>query len=87
VFWVLSLQNALELVHGYLEQVLSYGHKEVLILYSALNICDPGDIMEARSLFANISVKRQVDPARLRWMRCYHVFVFFFCSNSNFVEG
>nr|CAB3485085.1 unnamed protein product [Digitaria exilis] len=41
-----SLQNALELVHGYLDQVPSYGHKEVLILYSALNTCDPGDIME-----------------------------------------
>ncbi|KAJ1271818.1 hypothetical protein BS78_06G155000 [Paspalum vaginatum] len=41
-----SLQNALELVHGYLDQIPSYGHKEVLILYSALNTCDPGDIME-----------------------------------------
>jgi transcription initiation factor TFIIH subunit 2 len=41
-----SLQNALELVHGYLNQVPSYGHKEVLILYSALNTCDPGNIME-----------------------------------------
>ena len=41
-----SLQNALELVHGYLNQIPSYGHKEVLILYSALNTCDPGDIME-----------------------------------------
>jgi transcription initiation factor TFIIH subunit 2 len=41
-----SLQNALELVHGYLDQVPSYGHKEVLILYSALNTFDPGDIME-----------------------------------------
>jgi hypothetical protein len=89
-----SLQNALELVHGYLEQVPSYGHKEVLILYSALNTCDPGDIMETiekckksklrcsviglvAELFANISVKRLVDPARLRWMRCFHVFVIF----------
>ncbi|KAE8806048.1 general transcription factor IIH subunit 2 [Hordeum vulgare] len=41
-----SLQNALELVHGYLNQIPSYGHKEVLFLYSALNTCDPGDIME-----------------------------------------
>lgn len=41
-----SLQNALDLVHGYLSQVPSYGHREVLILYSALNTCDPGDIME-----------------------------------------
>lgn len=42
-----SLQNALDLVHSFLSQVPSYGHREVLILYSALSTCDPGDIMEA----------------------------------------
>ena len=41
-----SLQNGLELVHDLLNQIPSYGHREVLILYSALNTCDPGDIME-----------------------------------------
>ncbi|KAL5998601.1 General transcription factor IIH subunit 2 [Asimina triloba] len=41
-----SLQNALDLVHGYLSKIPSYGHREVLILYSALSTCDPGDIME-----------------------------------------
>ncbi|KAK1271999.1 hypothetical protein QJS04_geneDACA022043 [Acorus gramineus] len=41
-----SLQNALDLVHGFLNQSPSYGHREVLILYSALSTCDPGDIME-----------------------------------------
>lgn len=41
-----SLQNSLELVHEYLSRIPSYGHREVLILYSALNTCDPGDIME-----------------------------------------
>ncbi|KAM1099891.1 hypothetical protein ACFX15_006203 [Malus domestica] len=41
-----SLQNALDLVHGYLNQIPSYGHREVLILYSALSTCDPGDILE-----------------------------------------
>ncbi|KAJ8631503.1 hypothetical protein MRB53_024826 [Persea americana] len=41
-----SLQNALDLVHGYLGQIPSYGHREVLILYSALSTCDPGDILE-----------------------------------------
>ncbi|KAK9279616.1 hypothetical protein L1049_013295 [Liquidambar formosana] len=29
-----SLQNALDLVHGYLNQIPSYGHREVLIIYS-----------------------------------------------------
>lgn len=42
-----SLQNALDLVCGYLDQIPSYGHREVLILYSALSTCDPGDIMES----------------------------------------
>ncbi|WCJ28796.1 General transcription factor IIH subunit 2 [Euphorbia peplus] len=41
-----SLQNALDLVHGYLDQIPSYGHREVLILYSALSTCDPGDILD-----------------------------------------
>ncbi|KAL6195730.1 hypothetical protein ACLB2K_031348 [Fragaria x ananassa] len=41
-----SLQNALDLVQGYLNQIPSYGHREVLIMYSALSTCDPGDIME-----------------------------------------
>ncbi|XP_058082146.1 general transcription factor IIH subunit 2 [Magnolia sinica] len=41
-----SLQNALDLVHGYLSKIPSYGHREVLILYSALSTCDPGDVME-----------------------------------------
>ncbi|KAK2643305.1 hypothetical protein Ddye_025068 [Dipteronia dyeriana] len=41
-----SLQNGLDLVHGFLNQIPTYGHREVLILYSALSTCDPGDIME-----------------------------------------
>ncbi|OVA09893.1 von Willebrand factor [Macleaya cordata] len=41
-----SLQNALDLVHDYLNKIPSYGHREVLILYSALSTCDPGDVME-----------------------------------------
>ncbi|XP_059626752.1 general transcription factor IIH subunit 2 [Cornus florida] len=41
-----SLQNALELIHDNLNQIPSYGHREVLIFYSSLSTCDPGDIME-----------------------------------------
>lgn len=41
-----SLQNGLDLVQSLLNQIPSYGHREVLILYSALSTCDPGDIME-----------------------------------------
>eukprot|EP01018_Ginkgo_biloba_P014436 Gb_10178 [translate_table: standard] len=42
-----SLQNSLDLAHSYLSQIPSYGHREVLILYSALSTCDPGDIMDS----------------------------------------
>ena len=38
-----SLQNALDLVHGYLNQIPSYDHREVLVLYSAVSTCDPGE--------------------------------------------
>lgn len=41
-----SLQNGLDLVRDLLNQIPSYGHREVLILYSALSTCDPGDILE-----------------------------------------
>ncbi|XP_078441800.1 general transcription factor II H2 [Wolffia australiana] len=41
-----SLQNALDLVHGFLSRAPSFGHREVLFLYSALSTCDPGNIME-----------------------------------------
>ncbi|XP_073050655.1 general transcription factor IIH subunit 2-like [Primulina eburnea] len=42
-----SLQNGLDLVHSLLNQIPTYGHREVLILYSALSTCDPGDVNEA----------------------------------------
>lgn len=41
-----SLQNGLDLVRDLLNQIPTYGHREVLILYSALSTCDPGDILE-----------------------------------------
>ncbi|CAK9327106.1 unnamed protein product [Citrullus colocynthis] len=41
-----SLQNGMELVHSYLNQIPSYGHREVLVLYPAPNSCDLGDIVD-----------------------------------------
>ncbi|XP_047257766.1 general transcription factor IIH subunit 2 isoform X2 [Capsicum annuum] len=41
-----SLQNGLDLVRDLLNQIPSYGHLDVLILYSALSTCDLGDILE-----------------------------------------
>eukprot|EP00897_Mesotaenium_endlicherianum_P002059 jgi/Mesen1/1881/ME000143S00930 len=42
-----SLQNALEAVREALEQVPAYGHREALVVYSALSTCDPGDVFES----------------------------------------
>ncbi|CAN4105352.1 unnamed protein product [Withania somnifera] len=41
-----SLQNGLDLVRDLLNQIPSYVHREVLILYSSLSTCNPGDILE-----------------------------------------
>ena len=35
-------QNALDLTVGSLRSIPPYGHREVLLLYSALSTCDPG---------------------------------------------
>ncbi|KAJ3130963.1 hypothetical protein HK100_007084 [Physocladia obscura] len=41
-----SLQNSLEIARRSLLHVPSHGSREILILYSALNTCDPGNIFE-----------------------------------------
>lgn len=41
-----SLQNALTLALNSLRQIPMYGSKEVLIVYSSLSTCDPGNIFE-----------------------------------------
>lgn len=52
-----SLQNGLDLVHDLLNQIPSYGHRELLILYSALSTCDPGDIMETIQKCKNAKIR------------------------------
>ncbi|KAG0582307.1 hypothetical protein M758_3G047500 [Ceratodon purpureus] len=42
-----SIQNALDLARGYLTQIPSYGHREIMLVFSALSTIDPGDILEA----------------------------------------
>lgn len=42
-----SIQNAIDLARGYLTQIPTYGHRETMLIFSALSTCDPGDIMEA----------------------------------------
>ncbi|KMS65361.1 hypothetical protein BVRB_036770, partial [Beta vulgaris subsp. vulgaris] len=39
-----SLQNSLEMARASLHGVPEYGHREVLVVMSALSSCDPGDV-------------------------------------------
>jgi transcription initiation factor TFIIH subunit 2 len=41
---VASLQNTIELALASLRHIPNYGHRELLIIYSSLSTCDPGDI-------------------------------------------
>ncbi|KAK9154109.1 hypothetical protein Sjap_001589 [Stephania japonica] len=68
-----SLQNALDLVHGYLDQIPSYGHREVLILYSALSTCDPGDIMETIQKCKNSKIRCSVVGLSAEIYICKHL--------------
>lgn len=40
------MENGLKLSLALLDQCPVYTHKEVLILYGALNTCDPGNVFE-----------------------------------------
>lgn len=41
-----SLQNALELSIENFVAVPSYAHKEVLVIFSSITNCDPGNVFE-----------------------------------------
>ena len=55
-----SLQNTVEVALHILRFVPEYGHKELLVLYSSLSTCDPGDIFktiaEAKKAKLRVSV-------------------------------
>ncbi|CAM8927361.1 unnamed protein product [Rhodiola kirilowii] len=68
-----SLQNALDLVHGYLNQIPSYGHREVLILYAALSTCDPGDIMETIRICKESKIRCSVIGLSAEMFICKHL--------------
>ncbi|GAU17862.1 hypothetical protein TSUD_329880 [Trifolium subterraneum] len=68
-----SLQNALELVHSNLNQIPSYGHREVLILYSALSTCDPGDIMETIQKCKKSKIRCSVIGLAAEMFICKHL--------------
>ncbi|OMO71229.1 von Willebrand factor, type A [Corchorus capsularis] len=68
-----SLQNALDLVDGYLNQIPSYGHREVLILYSALTTCDPGDIMETIKKCKKSKIRCSVIGLAAEMFICKHL--------------
>ncbi|KAF2300516.1 hypothetical protein GH714_013904 [Hevea brasiliensis] len=68
-----SLQNALDLVCGYLDQIPSYGHREVLILYSALSTCDPGDITETIQKCKESKIRCSVIGLSAEMFICKHL--------------
>lgn len=68
-----SLQNALDVVHDYLKQIPSYGHREVLVLYSALSTCDPGDIMETIQKCKNSKIRCSVIGLSAELFICKHL--------------
>ncbi|GAY61529.1 hypothetical protein CUMW_210660 [Citrus unshiu] len=68
-----SLQNALDLVQGLLSQIPSYGHREVLILYSALSTCDPGDIMETIQKCKESKIRCSVIGLSAEMFICKHL--------------
>lgn len=68
-----SLQNALDLVHDYLNQIPSYGHREALFLYSALSTCDPGDIMESIQRCKKSKIRCSVIGLSAELFICKHI--------------
>lgn len=68
-----SLQNGLDLVHGLLNQIPSYGHREVLVLYSALSTCDPGDIMETIQKCKESKIRCSVIGLSAELYICKHI--------------
>jgi transcription initiation factor TFIIH subunit 2 len=55
-----SLQNTIILAMAILKHIPDYGQKEVLIVYSSLSSCDPGDIFEV-GYFCSFSFKLSID--------------------------
>ncbi|GMH28846.1 hypothetical protein Nepgr_030689 [Nepenthes gracilis] len=68
-----SLQNALELVNVYLNQIPSYGYREVLIVYSALSTCDPGDIMETIQKCKQSKMRCSIVGLAAEMFICQHI--------------
>uniref|UniRef100_M1CP91 Btf n=1 Tax=Solanum tuberosum TaxID=4113 RepID=M1CP91_SOLTU len=68
-----SLQNGLDLVCDLLNQIPSYGHREALILYSALSTCDPGDILETIQKYKASKIRCSVIGLSAELYICKHL--------------
>lgn len=55
-----SLQNALELACDNFAAIPMYGRREVLILFSSLTNCDPGDIQQTIRKLIELNVQVNV---------------------------
>jgi transcription initiation factor TFIIH subunit 2 len=52
-----SLQNTLFLAFNILKHIPSYGSREILIVYSSLSTCDPGNIFETISQLKQLHIR------------------------------
>lgn len=68
-----SLQNALELIDSFFNQIPSYGHREALFLYSALSTCDPGDIMETIKKCKSSKIRCSIIGLSAEMFICKHI--------------
>ncbi|KAL0488004.1 transcription initiation factor TFIIH subunit 2 [Acrasis kona] len=55
-----SIQNSLLIAHSALQSIPQYGSREIVIAYSSLSTCDPGDVMTTIQLMKDSSVRCSV---------------------------
>ena len=55
-----SLQNSLNVAKSMLKYVPDYGHRELLLVYSSLGSCDPGDIFKTIDVTNNNYINNNI---------------------------
>jgi transcription initiation factor TFIIH subunit 2 len=68
-----SLQNTIELAVSILRHIPSYGHRELLIMFSSLSSCDPGDIFSTLQLAVDNKIRISVVSTGSEMQICRHI--------------
>ncbi|KAJ3293950.1 hypothetical protein HDU79_011715 [Rhizoclosmatium sp. JEL0117] len=68
-----SLQNALEIARRSLLHVPSHGSREILVLYSALTTCDPGNISETIQSLKADNIRVSIIGLSAEMRICKHI--------------